>query len=118
MHDKVGDEPSANGCMSQILLYFKFSFFALQLLSRELCPLPLDLRNTKILGSEGVDISYYSWISQVEESVVNNESVRSGGMEGGKVSVPWHATIEVGMGEGSSMKGGPVDGSVLCPSSL
>ena len=54
----------------------------------------------------------------MEESVVNDEPVWSGGVEGGKVSVPRYAAIEVGIGEGSSMKGGPVDGSVLCPSSL
>ena len=54
----------------------------------------------------------------MEEGIVNNESVRSGGVEGGKISVPWHTAIEVGMGEGPSMKGGPIDGSVLCPSSL
>ena len=39
-------------------------------------------------------------------------------MEGSKISVSWLVTIEVGVGEGSGMKGGSIDCSVLCPSSL
>ena len=65
-----------------------------------------------------MDISYYSSVSQLKEGVVNDESIWGGGVEGGEISVPWHVTIEIGMREGSGMKGGSVDRSVLCPLSL
>ena len=54
----------------------------------------------------------------MEESVVDDEPVQGGGVEGSKISVSWHTAVEISMGEGSSMKGGSVDGSVLCPLSL
>ena len=54
----------------------------------------------------------------MEESIVNDESVWSGGVERGKISVPWYAAIEIGVREGSCMKRGSINGSVLCPSSL
>ena len=72
----------------------------------------------KVLGSEAVDVSYHPWISQIEESVINDESVWSGGVERGKISVSGNVAIEVGMREGSSVKGCPVDGGILCSSSL
>ena len=63
MHDEVGNEPSASGHMSQVLLCFKFLLFAFQLLSRKLCSLSLYLCNAKVLGSKGVDVSYHPWVS-------------------------------------------------------
>ena len=54
----------------------------------------------------------------MKEGIVDDESVWGRGVEWGKVSVPWHGTIEVGVREGSGVKGGPIDRSVLCPSSL
>ena len=72
----------------------------------------------EILSSEGVNISYHSWISQVKESVVNDEPVWSRGMEEGKVSVSGDVAIEVGTREGSGVKGCSIDGSIFCPSSL
>ena len=80
--------------------------------------LPFDFCNARILRSEGVDIGYHSFVSQLKEGVVDNESIWGGGVEGGEVSVPWLVTIEIGMREGSGVKGGPIDCSVLCPSSL
>ena len=80
--------------------------------------MPLDFCDGKILGSKGVDVSYHSWVSEMEEGVVNDESVWSRGMERGKISVSWYASIEVGIGEGLCMKGGSIDGGVLRPSSL
>ena len=118
MYGEVGNEPGVNSSMSQIPLCFEFLLFALQLLSHELCSLPFDLCNAKILCSEGVDIRYHSFVSQLEEGVVDDESIWSGGVEGSEISVPWLIAIEIGMGEGSSMKRGPIDHSVLGPSSL
>ena len=80
--------------------------------------MPFDLCNAKILRSEGVDIGYYSFVSQLKEGVVDNESIWGRGVEGGKISISWLVAIEVGMREGSGVKGGPIDRSVLCPSSL
>ena len=54
----------------------------------------------------------------MKEGVVYDESVWSGRVERGKVSVSRDVAIEVCMRKGSSMKGSPIDGSVLCPSSL
>ena len=71
-----------------------------------------------MLCSEGVDISHYSSVSHLKESVIDHESIWGGGVEEGKISVSWHITIEVGVRERSGMKGGPIDCSVLCPSSL
>ena len=80
--------------------------------------MPLDFCDAKILCSEGVDVGYYSLVSQLEKGVVNDESVWGGGVEGSKISVPWLVTVEVGVREGSGVKGGSIDHSVLCTSSL
>ena len=80
--------------------------------------MPLDFCDAKILGSKGVDISYHPWVSEMEEGIVNDKSVWSGGVERGQVSVSGHASIEVGVGEGSCVKGSSIDGGVLRPSSL
>ena len=63
MQGEVGDEPSANGRMSEISLCLEFPLFALQLLSQELCSLPFDLCNAKVLRSEGVDVGYHPFVS-------------------------------------------------------
>ena len=63
-----------------------------------------------MLVSEGVDVSYYSRISQVQEGVVNCGAVRGGGVEDGKVSVTRGGTIEIRMGEGAGMKRGSISG--------
>ena len=80
--------------------------------------MPLDFCDAKILCSEGVDVSYYSFVSQLEKGVVNDESVWGGGVEGSKISVSWLVTIEVGVGEGSGVERGSINCSVLCPPSL
>ena len=80
--------------------------------------MPLDLCNAEILSSEGVHVSYYSWVSQVGKGVVDDEPVRCRGVERGKVSVPRDIAIEVCMGEGSGMERGCIDGGVLHSSSL
>ena len=54
----------------------------------------------------------------MEEGVIDDESVWSRGVKRGKVSVPWHTSIEIGIGEGSCVKGGSINGSMLCPLSL
>ena len=80
--------------------------------------MPFDLCNAEILCSEGVNISYYALVSQLEKGVVNDESVWGGGVEWSEVSVPWLVAIEIGMREGSGVKGGSIDRSVLCSSPL
>ena len=114
----MGDEPSVNSCMSQIPLCFEFLILAFQLLSQELCLLSSDFCDAKILRSEGVDIGYHSFVSQLKEGIIDNESVWGRGMEGGEISVPQLVTIEVGVRERSGVKGGPIDRSVLCSSAL
>ena len=54
----------------------------------------------------------------MEEGVVNDDPVWSGGVKGGKVSVPRGVAIEVGIRECLSMEGSCIDGGVFCPSSL
>ena len=54
----------------------------------------------------------------MEEGIINDEPVWSGRVEWGKVSVPWYASIEIGIWEGSCVKGGSIDESVLCSSPL
>ena len=54
----------------------------------------------------------------MEEGVVDDEPVWSGRVEWGKVSVPWHTAMEVGVWESLCMKGCSIDGGVFCSSSL
>ena len=54
----------------------------------------------------------------MEESIINDESVWSRGVEGGKIGVPWHTAIKIGIGEGLCMKGGSINRGVLRPPSL
>ena len=61
-----------------------------------------------MLVSEGVDISYYPCISQVQEGVVDCGAVRGRGVENGKISVTRDGAIKVRMGEGASMERGPI----------
>ena len=65
-----------------------------------------------------MNIGYHSLVSQLEKGIVNDESVWGRGVEGSEISVSWLVTIEVGMREGSGVKGGSIDRSVLCTLSL
>ena len=67
------DESSANSCVSQIPLCFKLFLFALQFLPQELCSLSLDFCDAEVLRSEGVDVGYYSLISQLKKGIVDDE---------------------------------------------
>ena len=72
----------------------------------------------EVLRSEGVDVGYYSLISQLEKGIVDDESVWGRGVEGSKISVSWLVTVEVGMREGSGVERDSIDRSVLRPSPL
>ena len=65
-----------------------------------------------------MDVGYYSFVSQLEKGVVDDESVWGRGVEGSKISVSWLVTIEVGMREGSGVERNSIDRGVLCPSPL
>ena len=77
-----------------------------------------DFCNAEVLRSEGVDVGYYSLVSQLEKGVINDESVWGGGVERSKISVSWLVTIEVSMREGSGVERNSIDRSVLRPSPL
>ena len=77
-----------------------------------------NLCNAEVLCSEGVDVGYYSFVSQLEKGIVDDESVWGGGVERSKISVSWLVAIEVGMREGSGVEGNSIDRSVLRPSPL
>ena len=105
-------------CMGEVSLHFILFFFCLQLLSPQFDALLSDGGNAKVLVSEGVYISNYSCISQVQEGVVNCGAVRGRGVEDGKVCVTRGGAIEVRMREGVSMKRGPISGGELRTLSL
>ena len=61
-----------------------------------------------MLVSEGVDISYYSRIPQMQEGVIYYGAIRGRGVENGEVSVARGRAIEIRMREGASMEGGSI----------
>ena len=71
-----------------------------------------------MLVSEGVDISYYSCISQVQKSVVYYGVVRGRGMKDAEVSIARDGAIEVRMREGTRMERGSIGRSELGTFSL
>ena len=63
-----------------------------------------------MLVSEGMDVSYYSRIPQMQEGVIYYGTIRGGGVKNGEVSVARGRAIEIRMGEGASMEGGSISG--------
>ena len=61
-----------------------------------------------MLVSEGVDISYYSCVSQMQEGIIYYGAIRGRGMKDAKVSVARGRAIEVRMRERTSMERGPI----------
>ena len=62
---QMRDQARSDCCMGEIPLYFILLFLSFQLLSSQLNVLLSDGGNAEVLVSEGVDIGYYSCISQV-----------------------------------------------------
>ena len=95
-------------CMGEISLHFILLFLSFQLLSSQLNALLSDGGNAEVLVSEGVDISYYSCISQMQKGIVDYGAVGGRGMKDAKVSIVRGGAIEVHMREGTSMERGPI----------
>ena len=94
--------------MGEISLHFILLFLSFQLLSSQLDALLSDGGNAEVLVSEGVDISYHSWISQVQKGIVYYGAVRGRGMKDTEVSIARGGAIKVCMREGTSMERGPI----------
>ena len=66
-----------------------------------------------MLVSEGVDISYYPCVSQVQKGVVYYGVVGGRGVEDAEVSIARGGAVEVCMRERTSMERGPISGGEL-----
>ena len=115
---KVRDKSCSNCCMGEEMLHVVLLLLSFQFLSPQLDALLFDGCETQVLLPQGVDVSSNSCISQMQKSVIYNDSVRGGGVENGKISVARGVPIEIGMREGVSMQGSAINGSILGASPL
>jgi hypothetical protein len=73
--------------MGEISLHKVLLFLHLMLNIVELDPLPLDVCETGVLCSQGVNVGDNSRISEVEECIVYDEVIVRGGVEDGEIRV-------------------------------
>jgi hypothetical protein len=101
-------EACADSYISEVLLGFELFLFSFVFLVIELHVLPFDAHESLMLHPKAVDISNDSSITQVEESIVDNQVTGAGGVEDGEVSVFDPSMPKVGMREGVGMQWCPI----------
>jgi hypothetical protein len=75
LFQEVGVKACANGGMGEIPLHGIFLFLRLSFNSVELDPLPLDVSKTRVLCTQCMDVGNDARISEMEESVVDDQAI-------------------------------------------
>jgi len=106
--DEVQKETSTDRCMSKVPLHCKELGLGAVFSIGKLHSTSLHVFQLDLVCSIPVYISDYPRVFEVNQGVVDKETTSGGGVEDIKVSVLNSSSVEIGGGEGSSVKGGGV----------
>ena len=106
--NKVGKEMSTNRCVGEILLHYKELGLGMVFSVGKLYSTPLHVFQLDLVCPIPVYISDYPRVFEVDQGVVDKETTSGRGVEDIEVGVLDSSLVEIGRGEGSSVKGGGI----------
>ena len=108
--DEVGEESSSDCGVSEISFSRELFLFSFAFLQIELQSLPLDLHESQMLGSKGVDVRDNPWISQMEKGVIDDDAAGGRGMKNGELRILNSCSEEICDRVRAGMEGNGIEG--------